>query len=208
MAVTLNEQIKRYYTTLGQDGSQQVQALRRFFPNDYDLNEMSQDTQEDFIAQNPTINRALLIGVAIGRRVASATRPKLLSAKFSEEIGQYAQRQLGHLPQEQLCVALLDAQLNVIGWETIFVGSLTHVQASPREIFQRVLKANALGFMMIHNHPSGNLTPSDIDIHFSQQLQSLGDQLGMPMFDSFIVTGESYWSMSENDQLIRYQHTK
>ena len=204
MAVTLNEQIKRYYTTLGQDGSQQVQALRRFFPNDYDLNEMSQDTQEDFIAQNPTINRALLIGVAIGRRVASATRPKLLSAKFSEEIGQYAQRQLGHLPQEQLCVALLDAQLNVIGWETIFVGSLTHVQASPREIFQRVLKANALGFMMIHNHPSGNLTPSDIDIHFSQQLQSLGDQLGMPMFDSFIVTGESYWSMSENDQLIRH----
>ena len=51
--------------------------------------------------------------------------------------------------------------------------------------------------MMIHNHPSGNVTPSDSDLQFSQQLQNLGTQLGMPMFDSFIVTGDSYWSMSE-----------
>ncbi len=204
MTVTLNDQIKKYYATLGQDAAQQLHMLRRFFPNDYDLNEMTQDNQEDFIAQNPTINRALLIGMAIGRQVASVTRPKMLSAKFSEEIGHYTQKQLGHLPQEQLCVALLDAQLNVIGWETIFFGSLTHVQASPREIFQRVLKANALGFMMIHNHPSGNVTPSDSDLQFSQQLQNLGTQLGMPMFDSFIVTGDSYWSMSENQQLTKH----
>lgn len=199
--MTINDQIKKYYTILGQDGAQQIKTLRRFFPNDYDFNEMSQAVAEDFIAQNPTYNRALLLGVAIGQRVVSATRPKLLNAKFSEEIGHYAKQQLGHLPQEQLCIALLDAQLNVIGWETVFVGSLTHVQASPREIFQRVLKANALGFMMMHNHPSGNLTPSDVDVKFSQQLQHLGDQLGVPMFDSFIVTQESYWSMSENSQL-------
>jgi len=58
--------------------------------------------------------------------------------------------------------------------------------------------------MMIHNHPSGNVTPSDSDLQFSQQLQNLGTQLGMPMFDSFIVTGDSYWSMSENQQLTKH----
>ena len=53
--------------------------------------------------------------------------------------------------QEQLSVALLDTQLNVIGWEVVFVGTLSQVQTSPREIFQRVLKANAFGFMIAHN---------------------------------------------------------
>ena len=77
MTVTLNDQIKKYYATLGQDAAQQLHMLRRFFPNDYDLNEMTQDNQEDFIAQNPTINRALLIGMAIGRQVATLTRPKI-----------------------------------------------------------------------------------------------------------------------------------
>lgn len=100
-----------------------------------------------------------------------------------------------------MCLALLDAQLNVIGWETLFVGSLTNVQASPREIFQSVLRANALGFMIIHNHPSGNLMPSDSDIRFSQRLKLLGEQMEIPLFDSFIVTRDSYWSLSENNQL-------
>ncbi|WP_294977285.1 JAB domain-containing protein [uncultured Leuconostoc sp.] len=199
--MTLNEQIKNFYTVLGQNGKNALTELRHHFPNDYDLNEMTYDAAEDFISQNPTQNKALLIGVDIGKHIAMATRPKLLSAKFSEEIGYYAQRQIGHLPQEQLCVALLDAQLSVIGWETIFVGSLTHVQASPREIFQRALRANALGFMIVHNHPSGNLKPSDADVQFSQRLKLLGEQMTVPMLDSFIVTRDSYWSMSENAQL-------
>lgn len=199
--MSLNEQIKSFYTVLGQNEEDALKAVRRHFPNDYDLNEMTHDAAEDFIAQSPIQNKALLIGLEIGKRVATATRPKLLNAKFSEEIGYYAQRQLGHLPQEQLCIALLDAQLIVIGWETVFVGSLTHVQASPREIFQRVLRANALGFMIIHNHPSGNLKPSDADVQFSHRLKLLGDQMAVPMIDSFIVTRDSYWSMSENSQL-------
>ena len=105
------------------------------------------------------------------------------------------------MPQEQLCLALLDAQLNVIGWETVFVGTVSHVQASPREIFQRVLKANALGFMIAHNHPSGYVMPSKADIAFSQRLATLGQQMDIHLFDSFVVTQSDYWSMSEKKQL-------
>lgn len=103
--------------------------------------------------------------------------------------------------QEQLSVALLDTQLNVIGWEVVFVGTLSQVQASPREIFQRVLKANAFGFMIAHNHPSGNIMPSNADITFSQRLATIGHQMDLRLFDSFIVTQNEYWSMSENQQL-------
>ncbi len=105
------------------------------------------------------------------------------------------------MPQEQLCLARLDAQLNFIGWETVFVGTVSHVQASPREIFQRVLKANALGFMIAHNHPSGYVMPSKADIAFSQRLATLGQQMDIHLFDSFVVTQSDYWSMSEKKQL-------
>ncbi|GDZ82821.1 hypothetical protein LCIT_00630 [Leuconostoc citreum] len=197
----LDDQVEKFYTLLGYDGRKGVDDLRRFFPHDYDLNEIGHDTMMDFIADNPTLHGALLTGIAIGQQVAASIRPVLLNAKFSENIGRFAQQKLGHFKQEQLCVALLDAQLNVIGWETVFIGSLTSVQASPREIFQRVLIANALGFMIIHNHPSGNVMPSDTDIAFSQRLKQLGDQMAVPMFDSFVVTYDSYWSLSENAQL-------
>lgn len=199
--MTINNQIKKFYQLLGHEGDKSVNVLRQHFPNDYDLAEITTNSAEDFILQNQSVNKALLVAIEIGQRVASVTRPKILNAKFSEEIGRYAQRQLGHLRQEQLCIALLDAQLNVIGWETVFIGSLIQVQASPREIFQRVLKANALGFMIIHNHPSGNVMPSEADINFSRRLNILGEEMAAPMFDSFVVTHDSYWSLSENGQL-------
>lgn len=199
--MTINNQIKKFYQLLGHEGDKSVNVLRQYFPNDYDLAEITTNSAEDFILQNQSVNKALLVAIEIGQRVASVTRPKILNAKFSEEIGRYAQRQLGHLRQEQLCIALLDAQLNVIGWETVFIGSLIQVQASPREIFQRVLKANALGFMIIHNHPSGNVMPSEADINFSRRLNILGEEMAAPMFDSFVVTHDSYWSLSENGQL-------
>ncbi|MGX7051652.1 JAB domain-containing protein [Leuconostoc palmae] len=199
--MTINNQIKKFYQLLGHEGDKSVNVLRQHFPNDYDLAEITTNSAEDFILQNQSVNKALLVAIEIGQMVASVTRPKILNAKFSEEIGRYAQRQLGHLRQEQLCIALLDAQLNVIGWETVFIGSLIQVQASPREIFQRVLKANALGFMIIHNHPSGNVMPSEADINFSRRLNILGEEMAAPMFDSFVVTHDSYWSLSENGQL-------
>ncbi|WP_420704524.1 JAB domain-containing protein, partial [Leuconostoc mesenteroides] len=178
-----------------------IRIFQRYFPNNYNLNELTNDIVEDFLSHNPIANEALLLGIEIGKHVAHQRRPQLLNAKYSAEIGRFAQQQIGNLMQEQLSVALLDTQLNVIGWEVVFVGTLSQVQASPREIFQLVLKANAFGFMIAHNHPSGNIMPSNADITFSQRLATIGHQMDLRLFDSFIVTQNEYWSMSENQQL-------
>ncbi|MDN6081944.1 MAG: JAB domain-containing protein [Leuconostoc sp.] len=178
-----------------------IRIFQRYFPNNYNLNELTNDIVEDFLSHNPIANEVLLLGIEVGKHVAHQRRPQLLNAKYSAEIGRFAQQQIGNLMQEQLSVALLDTQLNVIGWEVVFVGTLSQVQASPREIFQLVLKANAFGFMIAHNHPSGNIMPSNADITFSQRLATIGHQMDLRLFDSFIVTQNEYWSMSENQQL-------
>lgn len=197
----ITKKIKQFYRLFGQDENHALRNFQRYFPEPYTLNEITHDTAEDFVSHNEVANQALLIGVEIGKAVAFQKRQVLLNAKYSTKMGTFAQKKIGHLPQEQLCLALLDAQLNVIGWETVFVGTVSHVQASPREIFQRVLKANAVGFMIVHNHPSGYVMPSKADIVFSQRLATLGQQMDIHLFDSFVVTHSDYWSMSEKKQL-------
>lgn len=197
----VKEKVEKFYNLLGYKEKKDIRIFQRYFPNNYNLNELTNDMVEDFLSHNPIANEALLLGIEIGKHVAHQRRPQLLNAKYSAEIGRFSQQQIGNLMQEQLSVALLDTQLNVIGWEVVFVGTLSQVQASPREIFQRVLKANAFGFMIAHNHPSGNIMPSNADITFSQRLATIGHQMDLRLFDSFIVTQNEYWSMSENQQL-------
>lgn len=199
---TILQQIENFYNLLSHpDTTTALNQFKHYFPSPCDLKDMSYDEIQDFISHYPNYNRALLVGIEIGKCVAKASRPKLLNARHSVEMGEFCQQQLGNLKQEQLCLAALDAQLNIINWEVVFVGTLTHVQASPREIFQRLLRTNAYGFMIVHNHPSGNLKPSKADIQFSQKLVTLGQQMDIHMFDSFIVSCDGYWSMSENQQL-------
>ncbi|HEY4400246.1 MAG TPA: JAB domain-containing protein [Lactobacillaceae bacterium] len=153
-----------------------------------------------FEAQHPQF-AALWQAIQLGQLVAFATPPKLLNARYANDIGTMLQSRLGEQRQEQLWLVLLDAQLDVLGWEVIFVGTLTKVQASPREIFQRALQLNAYAIMIAHNHPSGHVQPSQADIQFSQRLMRIASDLELPLIDSFVVTAWQYWSLAEHQQL-------
>ncbi|CAH1853691.1 JAB domain-containing protein [Convivina intestini] len=196
-------QVQQFYESLGHPPRHELATFQRYFPHDYSLNEIDDETAQTFIAHNPSANQALLLGISIGQQVVKARRPSLLSAQHSATFGHFAQKEIGGQAQEQLCLAMVDTQLNVIGWEVVFVGTLTQVTASPREIFQRALKANAYAIIMVHNHPSGNVHPSAHDLSFSQKLFELGKTMNLPLLDSFIVSQQDYWSMIENQQLER-----
>ncbi|CAK8054633.1 JAB domain-containing protein [Eupransor demetentiae] len=197
----MQEQVEAFYRALDEDETANWQSFHRYFPQPCDLNEITVETGEDFISHNPQANRALLIGIELGRRAAFAKRPSLVSARHSADFGRFAQRELGRHHQEVLYLALVNTQLEVMAFEVVFVGTLTHVVVSPREIFQRALQLNAYGMLLVHNHPSGNVHPSQYDLDFSQKLYQLGQKMDLPLIDSFVVTGQEYWSMQENQQL-------
>ncbi|GAO99766.1 JAB domain-containing protein [Fructobacillus ficulneus] len=197
----IKDQVFDYYDALGQDAEKNAETFNLYFPAGYLLTELDEETKADFIAENPIANRAFLIALAIGYQLSKQSRPVLLSARHSSLVGTFAKEKLGTLKQEQLFLALLNTQLDVIGWEVVFVGTLTEVAASPREIFQRALQANAYAMIIAHNHPSGNLHPSVQDKQFTKRLYALGQSLNLPLLDAFIVTKDGYWSMQENGQL-------
>ena len=99
--------------------------------------------------------------------------------------------------RESLYSIMLDAGNHVIGCEEVSRGSLNTTRTHPREIYKSAILANALGILLGHNHPSGNLEPSAEDVEFTKTIARAGEIVGIELYDHVIVTDSSYTSMRE-----------
>ena len=102
---------------------------------------------------------------------------------------------------EQFKVMLLNRANKAIGIFEVSSGSATGTVADPRLIFASALKANACGLIIAHNHPSGNLKPSQADIELTKKLREGGRVLEIPLLDHLIVTTEGYYSFADEGLL-------
>lgn len=110
-----------------------------------------------------------------------------------------ALRFIGRLRCERLVIIALDSQ-NVPRWRrprTVSVGTLNTTRTHPREIFQPLIKAGALAFVMAHNHPSGSLDVSRDDIDFTATIIRAAELMGIALYDHLVVTRSGYVSLRE-----------
>jgi DNA repair protein RadC len=110
-------------------------------------------------------------------------------------------RQLGHARKEHLVGLYLDAQNGLIHRETISIGSLNTTRTHPREILYPAVVHLALGFVLIHNHPSGCAEPSPEDAEFTRQVRKAGELMGIELYDHLVVAGDHYVSLRERGAL-------
>ena len=106
-------------------------------------------------------------------------------------------RELGPLKKEHLVGLYLDAQNALVHKETISIGSLNTTRTHPREILYPAIEHLALGFLLVHNHPSGSADPSDEDVEFTRAVHRAAETLGIEMYDHLIVTRAGYTSLRE-----------
>jgi DNA repair protein RadC len=106
-------------------------------------------------------------------------------------------RELGRAKKEHLVGLYLDAQNGLIHRETISVGSLNTTRSHPREILHPAIVHLALGFILVHNHPSGSLDPSDEDVAFTRAVHRAGETVGIELYDHLIVTRAGFTSLRE-----------
>lgn len=99
--------------------------------------------------------------------------------------------------KEYLLGLYLDAQNGLIHRETLSVGSLNTTRTPPREIFFPAITHAALGFILVHNHPSGCPEPSQEDIEFTKATQRAGELIGIGLYDHLIVAERGYVSLRE-----------
>lgn len=104
--------------------------------------------------------------------------------------------------QQEYCICLsLDGGQRLIAQRTITTGTLDAVIAHPREIFADAIVDRAASVIVVHNHPSGEVTPSQKDIALTQQLAAAGQLLGIPLRDHLIVTKMEYFSFRQHHLL-------
>jgi len=125
-------------------------------------------------------------------RHAVIDRPVLSSW---DRLIEYLRISMGHARNEQFRVLFLDTKNALIADEVQQTGTVNHTPVYPREVLRRALEVGATAIIMVHNHPSGDPTPSQADIAMTREVKDAGASLGVALHDHVIITRANYRSM-------------
>lgn len=109
--------------------------------------------------------------------------------------------ELKHLKQEVLKIILLDVKNRVISVPEISRGGLASSIVHPREVFKEAIRRSSASLILVHNHPSGDPTPSLDDLNITKKLVKTGQIIGISIVDHVIIAGDKYLSFKEKDLL-------
>jgi DNA repair protein RadC len=104
---------------------------------------------------------------------------------------------MGLLEQEQLRLMLLDTKNRVLEIPTVYVGNLNTSLIRVGELFRYALRANCAGMIVVHNHPSGDPTPSPEDVHVTERIVEAGELMDVEVMDHLIIGRQRFVSMKE-----------
>lgn len=118
-------------------------------------------------------------------------------ANSPQAVYQLVKWEMASLKKEEFRVVLMDAKCKVIGIRKISEGSLTASIVHPREVFKEAILESAYSFIAVHNHPSGETTPSKEDVAITKRLKEVGQVMGIQLLDHVIVSSEGYTSLKD-----------
>ena len=107
----------------------------------------------------------------------------------------YARKRMGELSHEEFRILFLDRKNQLIRDEERGMGTVDHVPVYPREVIKRALELSASALVLVHNHPSGDPTPSPADIAMTKQIAGLAEPMGITVHDHIIVAGNRHVSL-------------
>ncbi len=132
------------------------------------------------------------------RRVHHLSEEKITS---SNQVYERMRGVLSSLNHEEFWVLALNRANKVLWQKQVSKGGITGTVADPRIIFKLALEASACSLILCHNHPSGNLKPSQADIQLTRKMKASGELLEIPILDHLIVSEEGYYSFADEGSL-------
>ena len=179
-----------------------ARKILKFF--DDDLSTMGKIEAHDLISI-PGIGlakaAAIVASFELGRRhqfTPVSTKPKLNSSK---KVYTHMGGLLGDLRHEEFWILLLNKASNLISKEKLSSGGLSGTMVDARVVFKKALEQYATAIILVHNHPSGNLQPSESDRQITHQLSQAGSLLDIPVLDHLIIGDRGYFSFADEDIL-------
>lgn len=147
--------------------------------------------------------KAVTIAAALelGRRRSTTVLNEKAQLKDSKSAFILLQKELGDLNYENFCIILLNRANKVLKTVKISDGGITGTVVDPRKVFKIALDNNATSIILGHNHPSGQLTPSDADVQLTKKMKQAGDTLDLPVLDHIIVGDGNYYSFADEGKM-------
>jgi len=140
---------------------------------------------------------SIIAALELGRRKAEITTKHRQKVRGSKEAFNVLQPALADLSQEEFWILMLDAANGAINKVMISRGGRAGTLADPKVIFKKALDYDAAFIVLAHNHPSGNLKPSEEDIMLTRKLVEAGLTMDLPVVDHLIITSTTYLSMAD-----------
>jgi DNA repair protein RadC len=139
----------------------------------------------------------LLAAIELGKRVFYFKNKKDIIFNSTEKIYDFFKYEFVLEKQERFYVIFLDTKCKLISYKNLFTGSVNISNVHPREIFKEAFNASASSIICIHNHPSGDVTPSTSDIEITKSLMKIGKIMGIEVLDHIIIGNDKYYSFYE-----------
>ncbi|MHB8375469.1 MAG: RadC family protein [Dehalococcoidia bacterium] len=133
--------------------------------------------------------------IELGMRAASAMPEERRIFKSPDDLANIALAEMSLLEQEVVRVLLLDARLRMIGFPEVYRGSVHTAQVRISELLRDAVRVNATSIVLVHNHPSGDPTPSASDIQMTKMLFDSARVMDIALLDHMIIAGGRYVSM-------------
>lgn len=141
---------------------------------------------------------SLIACIELGKRIfmnKAFIYKKLISP---DEIFNYMKYVFNGLKQEYFYALYFNTKQELINKKLLFIGTINQSITHPREIFKEAYKLSAYSIICMHNHPSGDVTPSKADIKFTKTIVQIGIIHGIPILDHIIVSENDFYSFYEN----------
>lgn len=138
----------------------------------------------------------LLAAIELGRRCGLSGKGQTRSIKRSRDIFELF-KHLADEQKEHFCVVMLNSKNGILGVRTIHVGTVNMTVVGPREVFREAIREGASSIAVVHNHPSGDPTPSEEDFEITEKLVQIGEMLDIPVLDHVIIGHNTFSSFKE-----------
>lgn len=148
----------------------------------------------------PAKAASIAAALEIGRRAAALPLEEGERITGARSVYEHFRGRVGDLRREAFFALLLDARGRLLREEEIGVGTLTSCLVHPREAFRAAVRESAASVVFVHNHPSGDPTPSRADVELTRRLLDAAKVLEIKMADHVIVAAKGYYSFMESRQ--------
>ena len=135
--------------------------------------------------------------VELHRRLVTRVRVNGMKMNCSSDIYEMLKGNIRFLDEERFIVVALNTKNQLIEMWTVSIGGLDGCHIEPREVFKRAIFHNVSRIVLVHNHPSGDPTPSSDDMRLTTRLQKAGEVLGISVLDHLVIGDNSYSSFRD-----------